>query len=191
MAYSSWTGIEGGSNDAGLARFSTIYSRTKALGILAAAVWVFGLIEVGLADLLKLSVLASFAFSALVVVTLSVVAYLYYRAGVSTKSSPGACSASEGQGCSQPGCDSSSGGCFGKIESEIKSRISQMERERLTLLLRRKVGVDIILPLFWIAVGVKLVISGGSSADMGGWALIAGSFGLIAARVYLGVGVFS
>ena len=73
----------------------------------------------------------------------------------------------------------------------MAERIAQMEREKLALLLRGKFGVGLILPLFWLAVGVKVALSQGTGTQLGGLALIVGSVGLIVARLYLGSGVFS
>ncbi len=175
-----------------LVSFKRTYSRSKLLGIVAVILWVFGLVEVAFADLLKTSWRASTAISVIAVGLISGAAFLYYRAGTRGPASPASClPPSEDHCCAQPGCDLAGGGCLGKFENEMTEGIAQMEREKLRLLLRRKVGVEIALPLFWLAVGVKVALSSGSGSEFGGLALVIGSVGLIATRLYLGAGVFS
>ena len=173
-----------------LASFEKTYKISKAIGAAGAAVWLYGLLEVALADILRagfgIAVGAPLALTILFVMA----AYLYFRAGMKTAESDG-CAVSQGErGCSQQGCDSASGGCQGKFDREVGERIVQMERNKLALLLRRRIGVDIVLPLFWIAVGVKLTFSSVSAVQLGGVALVVGSLGLAGARLYLGSSVF-
>lgn len=175
-----------------LAKFTRRYSRSKSLGVFTAFIWVFGLIEVALADLLKTSWHVSVGISVFAVGVLAAAAFLYYRAGTKNPAPSASCSASSAEhGCSQPGCDKAGGGCLAKFDNEMTERIAQMEREKLSLLLRGKVGVDLVLPLFWLAVGVKVALSHGTGTQPGGLALIVGSVGLMATRLYLGAGVFS
>ena len=175
-----------------LAKFTRRYSRSKSLGIFTAFVWVFGLIEVALADIFKTSWHVSVGISVFAVGVLAAAAFLYYRAGTKNSVPPASCSASfADHGCSQPGCDKAGGGCITKFDTEINERIAQMEREKLSLLLRRKAGVGLVLPLFWLAVGVKVALSPNIGTQLGGLALIVGSAGLIATRLYLGAGIFS
>lgn len=174
-----------------LASFQKTYRISKVIGAVAAAVWLYGLLEVALADLLRVAWGIAVGVSLTLTALLVVVAYLYFRAGMKTAES-GGCAVSHGeQGCSQQGCDSAGGGCLGKFDREVGERIAQMERNKLALLLRRRIGVDMVLPLFWIAVGVKLTFSSGSTVELGGLALVVGSLGLAGARLYLGSGVFA
>jgi len=173
-------------------KFSTVFARSKVLGIAAAAIWVFGLIEVASADIVSASWETSVACSLGLVGVIAFIGYLYYKSGMKTYESHGSCSAATGDhGCSQAGCDIESGGCLGKFDRELSERIAQMEKEKLSLLLRRKIGVDMILPLFWLAVGLKLAGSGGTASISGALALSVGSIGLILVRLYLGSAVFS
>ena len=173
-----------------LASFEKTYKISKAIGAASAAVWLYGLVEVALEDIFRagfgIAVGASLALTMLLVLA----AHIYFRVGMKTAES-GGCAISNGErGCSQPGCDSASGGCLGKFDREVGERIVQMERNKLALLLRRRIGVDIVLPLFWIAVGVKLTFSSVSAVQLGGVALVAASLGLAGARLYLGSSVF-
>ncbi len=173
-------------------KFSNVFARSKVLGIAAAAIWVFGLIEVASADIVSASWETSVACSLGFVGVIAFIGYLYYKSGMKTYESQGSCSAVTGDhGCSQAGCDIESGGCLGKFDRELSERIARMEKEKLSLLLRRKIGVDMILPLFWLAVGLKLAMSGGIASLSGALALSVGSIGLILVRLYLGSAVFS
>jgi hypothetical protein len=173
-----------------LASFEKTYRISKAIGAVAAVVWLYGLLEVALAGILRVGFGKAVGVSLTLTVLLVMAAYLYFRAGMKTAES-GGCAVLHGkQGCSQQGCDSASGGCLGKFDREIGERIVQMERNKLALLLRRRIGVEMVLPLFWIAVGAKLTFSSGSTIQLGGLALVAGSLGLAGARLCLGSGVF-
>ncbi|TAN31274.1 MAG: hypothetical protein EPN30_00280 [Actinomycetota bacterium] len=173
-------------------KFSRAFSRSKLFGTVAAAIWGFGLIEVALADIFTVSWRTSVICSTGIVGILALVAYVYYRGGMRTSKAAGSCSAASGEhGCSQEGCDRANGGCLGNFDSEISVQIARMEKEKLSLLLRRKIGVEMILPLFWLVVGVKLTMSSSIASIWGGMALLVGSIGLIATRLYLGTAVFS
>ena len=173
-------------------KFSTVFARSKVLGIVAAAIWGFGLIEVASADIVSASWETSVACSLGFVGVIAFIGYLYYKSGMKTYESHGSCSAATGDhGCSQAGCDIESGGCLCRFDRELSERIAQMEKEKLSLLLRRKIGVDMILPLFWLAVGLKLAMSGGIASLSGALALSVGSIGLMFVRLYLGSAVFS
>ncbi|NNN19891.1 MAG: hypothetical protein HKL84_08585 [Acidimicrobiaceae bacterium] len=174
-----------------LLKFSSVYAKSKIFGIVAASLWVFGLIEVGLAGILKTTWQVSSISSVAVIVLIALIGFLFYRAGMRGSGGSEACSnASGGHGCSQAGCDSESGGCLGKFDRDVAQRIARMEKEKLSLLLRRKIGVELVLPLFWIVIGVKVAVSGGTDFELGGLALIIGSCGLMGTRLYLGAGVF-
>jgi len=174
-----------------LSKFSSVYAKSKVFGIVAALLWVFGLIEVGLAGILKTTWQVSSVGSVAIVVLIAVIGFVYYRAGTRSSGGSEACAnISGGHGCSQAGCDAETGGCLGKFDRDVAQRIARMEKEKLSLLLRRKIGVDLILPLFWLAIGVKVAISGGIGFEVGGLALIIGSCGLLGTRLYLGAGVF-
>ena len=175
-----------------LAKFTRRYSRSKTLGVLTAFIWVFGLFEVALADIFKTSWHVSVGISVFADGVLTAAALLYLRAGTKNLTPPTSCSTSIAEhGCSQPGCDKAGGGCITKFDTEIAQRIAQMEREKLSLLLRGKVGIGLVLPLFWLVVGAKVALSHGIGTQVGGLALIIGSAGLIATRLYLGAGIFS
>ncbi len=173
-----------------LASFSSAYAKSKVLGAVTFALWLYGLIEVALAQFVKLGVIASLGIPALLLVLLGVVAAFYFRSGMGGTESGGCAAGSGEHGCSQVGCDVSNGGCLGKFDREVAERIAHMEKDKLALLLRRKVGYDLFLPLFWIAVGIKLALSSSEVVAIGGTALIIGAAGLMGTRLYLGSWVF-
>lgn len=171
--------------------FPLVYSRVKSLAIGACILWGFGLIEVVATDVFPGYSYVSFAAAIAAVALVGVLAVWYFRRGVVTWSGADGCSNGQAGQCSQPGCDAAGGGCLAKLNREIADRISEMEKSKLAQLLRHKVGAEILFPIFWIAVGVKVATSSTLEFQVGGIAIALGSLGLVAARVYLGRAVFS
>lgn len=174
-----------------LSKFPLVYSRVKVVAVVACLLWGFGLTEVVAADSLPRSTYMSFIVAIGAVAVVGVLAMWYFRRGVETWSGADGCTNKQVGQCSQPGCDSAGGGCLAKLNREISDRISEMEKTKLAQLLRHRVGIEILFPIFWIAVGIKLAASPTLEFQVGGLAIALGSLGLVAARVYLGKVVFS
>ena len=177
--------------DFGNSKFSVVFRNSKVMGFVAATLWLYGLLEVGLAGFFKLTWVTSALFSFAVLAIVGILAFSHFRSGM-VMNAPASCfSSSGGQSCSQVGCDSAGGGCKGKFDEEVSALISKMEKDKLRLLFRRRVGIDLILPLFWSGVGLKLGFSATMSLRLGGFAIVVGSLGLLFTRLYLGKSVFS
>lgn len=173
-------------------RFSKGYSKAKVFGAIATGLWVFGLVEVVIADIFQGSTWRPVVISVGAVALLGAGALAFLHAGTRSWDSSTGCDLNgkpEG-GCGQPGCDLAGGGCFAKLDREVSNQISRMEQEKLALLLRKKVGIDLLFPLFWFLVGLKIVFSYVGPPIIGGFALILGSVALVLVRLYLGQIVF-
>lgn len=174
-------------------RFQRVYGRSKKFAALSVGLWIFGLFESVAATIFGHLVVVGLGVGLIAFVIGVLATYLYFRKGMKSWLSGSSCTAVSVQGgCSQAGCDGAAGGCLAKLDSEVSMRIAEMEKSKLALLLRRRIGVDVALPIFWFAIGLKLAISYDTlSIETGGIALICGSVGLFATRMYLASAVFS
>lgn len=172
-------------------RFAESYSRVKFIGTIATIIWGFGLIDVVVVRLLPTQSIASVVVAVVAVAALFAACIWYFRSGMNAWSSSPSCSVvTETGGCSQPDCDVAGGGCLAKLDREVASRIAEMERAKLGQLLRHRFGLELLFPVFWLVVGVKLSFGSSLTSDLGGLALAVGSLGLAAARIYIGRIVF-
>lgn len=171
--------------------FVRAYRRTKVIAVASGFLWVFALLELLAAHIFERSSVFAFTAALVVSLVLSALAALYFRSGMGSSQGNANCQVAA-RGCGREGCDANGGSCLSKLSREASLKIEQMEQSKLALLLRRRIGVDVVLPVFWFAIGVKLLLSAhGISLFSGSIALMVGAVGLLASRVYLASVVFS
>lgn len=173
-----------------LTKFPRSFRRLKIFSAAAFSLWLFGVLELVVMRMVPLGLLASMVGSLVLEAVAGIGAYLYLRASFRPWMSSRSCSNAGSVACSQPGCEVSSGGCLAKINREVESEVAKMERQKLRLLLRWKVGPDLVLWVFWAVVGIKIVSSWPSQSVVGGVVLVVGSVALAAARIALGFVAF-
>lgn len=173
------------------AKFSQGFRRSKIFAAIAAAIWAYGLLELVIASILKGPLFRIVLVAIAPEVGIALVAFLYFRNGMTPWKSASSCHTGSNEGgCSQVGCDSASGGCLAKLNKEVAIAIAEMERYKLSQLVRRKVGIDVALPVFWILVGIKESMAAQPALVFGGVVVSLGALGLLLSRLYLGAVVF-
>lgn len=173
------------------AKFAQAFKRSKLFAAFSGLIWIYGLLELVVASTLKGSFSSNAGIAFLLATIISTGSVLYFRSGMTPWKRVSSCHLGPAEGgCSQAGCDLNAGGCLAKLNKEVAMRIADMERYKLSQLMRRKVGVDIILPIFWIIVGVKESMASSPPLVFGGLVVSVGALGLLLTRLYLGVAVF-